>query len=133
MFTETEYHRQVIVEIVRHTPGQQTDLLKPLGLLQPLFESDFVCDIAQVRDDEIDGIGPLPAGILVSQQGSDDGLEIVLPGHIRGVLLRVHQQRSPTFSGLQFGTLEESIAEWTEDFDDPDYVTFVADPTGRST
>jgi GNAT superfamily N-acetyltransferase len=44
--------------------------------------------------------------------------------------LRLHQQRSPTFSALQFGTVEESIAEWEEEFDDPDYVTFVAERDG---
>ena len=40
------------------------------------------------------------------------------------------RQRSPTFSSLQFGTVEDSLAEWEEDFDDPDYVTFVAERDG---
>jgi GNAT superfamily N-acetyltransferase len=44
--------------------------------------------------------------------------------------LRRHQQRSPTFSALQFGTVEESIAEWEQEFDDPEYVTFVAERDG---
>jgi GNAT superfamily N-acetyltransferase len=46
------------------------------------------------------------------------------------VELRVHQQRSPTFSALQFRSIEESTASWEEDFDDPDYVTFVAERDG---
>jgi GNAT superfamily N-acetyltransferase len=46
------------------------------------------------------------------------------------VELRVHQQRSPTFSTLHFGTVEERIAAWEEDFDDPDYVTFVVEHDG---
>src|SRR5262249_54072351 len=44
--------------------------------------------------------------------------------------LRVHQKGSPTFSALLFGTVEEAIAGWEEDFDDPDYVTFVIERDG---
>lgn len=37
-----------------------------------------------------------------------------------------HQGLAPTFSAGQLGSLEDNIAEWEEDFDDPDYATFVA-------
>ncbi|GHJ45344.1 hypothetical protein Cs7R123_26860 [Catellatospora sp. TT07R-123] len=44
-------------------------------------------------------------------------LEIVLPEH---------QARTPVFSAARPPTLESSLAEWGEDFDDPDFTTFVA-------
>jgi GNAT superfamily N-acetyltransferase len=46
------------------------------------------------------------------------------------VELRLHQKGSPTFSSLHFGSVEEGIAKWAEDFDDSDYVTFVAERDG---
>ncbi|MBX7266153.1 GNAT family N-acetyltransferase [Micromonospora sp. Llam7] len=45
--------------------------------------------------------------------------------------LPLHQGRSPTFSAGQLGTLEEALAEWTADVDDPAYATFVAESDGR--
>jgi ribosomal protein S18 acetylase RimI-like enzyme len=44
--------------------------------------------------------------------------------------LPLHQGRSPTFSAGQVGTYEQNVAEWEEDIDDPDYVTFVAESDG---
>jgi len=44
--------------------------------------------------------------------------------------LPAHQGRSPTFSAGPHGTLEESLAEWESDFDDPAYTTFVAERDG---
>jgi GNAT superfamily N-acetyltransferase len=49
-------------------------------------------------------------------------LEIELPRH---------QGLAPTFSAGDPGSYEESLAEWTEDFDDPDFTTFVAEYDGR--
>jgi GNAT superfamily N-acetyltransferase len=49
-------------------------------------------------------------------------LDLELPGH---------QALAPTFSSAPAGTYEEALAEWEEDFDDPDYVTFVAEREGR--
>lgn len=45
--------------------------------------------------------------------------------------LPLHQGRSPTFSAGQVGTLEESLAEWTAEIDNPAYATFVAESDGR--
>lgn len=44
--------------------------------------------------------------------------------------LPLHQGRSPTFSAGQVGTYEQNVAEWEDDIDDPDYVTFVAESDG---
>jgi GNAT superfamily N-acetyltransferase len=41
-----------------------------------------------------------------------------------------HQLLSPVFSRVTLPTLEETCAEWDEDFDDPKYTTFVAEREG---
>jgi len=41
-----------------------------------------------------------------------------------------HQALAPTFSAGERGTFEESLAEWEEDFDDPDFTVFVAEHDG---
>jgi GNAT superfamily N-acetyltransferase len=41
-----------------------------------------------------------------------------------------HQGLSPTFSSGPTPTLEETVAEWEADFDDPAYATFVAEHAG---
>jgi len=41
-----------------------------------------------------------------------------------------HQGRAPTFSSGELGSVEESTAEWEEDFDDPRFTTFVAERSG---
>ena len=45
--------------------------------------------------------------------------------------LPLHQGLAPTFSAGQVGTLEESLAEWAADIDDPEYATFVAERDGK--
>ncbi|WP_327026272.1 GNAT family N-acetyltransferase [Micromonospora sp. NBC_01739] len=45
--------------------------------------------------------------------------------------LPVHQGLSPTFSAGQVGTVEESLEDWAEEIDDPEYVTFVAVRDGK--
>ena len=45
--------------------------------------------------------------------------------------LAEHQVRSPVFSRVSLPTLEETRAEWDEDFDDPKYTTFVAEREGE--
>ncbi len=47
------------------------------------------------------------------------------------VELPAHHGRSPTFSAGRVGTVEESLAAWTEDIDNTDYVTFVAERDGE--
>jgi ribosomal protein S18 acetylase RimI-like enzyme len=42
-----------------------------------------------------------------------------------------HQSLAPTFSSGRLTVLEESIAEWEDDFDDPEFTTFVAEYDGR--
>ncbi|MEU0093505.1 GNAT family N-acetyltransferase [Kribbella sp. NPDC006257] len=49
-------------------------------------------------------------------------LELVLPQH---------QGMSPVFSAGEVPTIEEALAEWEEDVDDPSYTTFVAEDNGR--
>ena len=45
--------------------------------------------------------------------------------------LPAHQALAPTFSAGPTGTYEEALAEWEDDFVDPDYATFVAEHEGR--
>ena len=64
----------------------------------------------------------LPDGIEIRRPTRDEipvlaELELALPAH---------QHASPVFSALGPPPLEEAIAEWEEDFDDPKYATFVA-------
>jgi GNAT superfamily N-acetyltransferase len=71
--------------------------------------------------------GTSSPGVLVRRPVRDDipalaRLEVELP---------LHQGRAPTFSSGDLGSYEESLAEWTEDFDDPDFTTFVAEQDGR--
>lgn len=47
------------------------------------------------------------------------------------VSLPQHQGLAPCFSAGELGTVEEAVAEWEEDFDDPDFATFVAEHDGR--
>ncbi|SCL15623.1 GNAT family N-acetyltransferase [Micromonospora inyonensis] len=47
------------------------------------------------------------------------------------VELPLHQGRSPTFSAGRLGSVEESLAEWAEDIDNPDYATFVVERDGE--
>jgi GNAT superfamily N-acetyltransferase len=47
------------------------------------------------------------------------------------VELPTHQGLAPTFSAGRVGTVEESVADWEEDFDDPTYATFVAEIDGE--
>jgi GNAT superfamily N-acetyltransferase len=42
-----------------------------------------------------------------------------------------HQAKSPVFSSGPLDTLEERLAEWESDFDDPAFTTFVAEIDGR--
>jgi ribosomal protein S18 acetylase RimI-like enzyme len=46
------------------------------------------------------------------------------------VALPQHQGLSPVFSAGKIPTLEESIAEWEDDFDDPAFAVFVAEREG---
>ena len=48
-------------------------------------------------------------------------LEVVLPEH---------QTLSPVFSRMPLPSLDEAVAEWEEDFDDPKFTTFVAEHGG---
>lgn len=47
------------------------------------------------------------------------------------VELPQHQGLAPTFSSGELGSVEESQEEWEEDFDDPEFTTFVAEHEGR--
>lgn len=42
-----------------------------------------------------------------------------------------HQGTSPTFSAGPVQTFEESLADWTQDIDNPDFVTFVVERDGE--
>ncbi len=69
----------------------------------------------------------LPAGLTVRRAERRDipvlaELEVSLPQH---------QGLAPCFSAGELGSVEESIAEWEADFDDPEFTTFVAEHDGR--
>ena len=73
------------------------------------------------------GPPPAPPHVTVRRAVRDDipvlaRLDLELPAH---------QGLSPTFSAGEHGSYEESVQEWEEDFDDPDFVTFVAEHDGR--
>lgn len=68
------------------------------------------------------GVPPLPDGLTIRRAVRDDipflaQLEVVLP---------THQGLAPTFSAGVVPTVEESAADWEDDFDDESYTTFVA-------
>lgn len=68
-----------------------------------------------------------PAGLTVRPVERADipmlaELEVTLPRH---------QGLAPCFSAGELGTVEAAVAEWEEDFDDPDFTTFVAEHEGR--
>jgi len=46
-------------------------------------------------------------------------------------VLPAHQGESPVFSPAEAPTLDEAVAEWEADFDDPAYATFVAELDGN--
>jgi len=69
----------------------------------------------------------LPEGLMIRRAERRDipmlaELEVSLPRH---------QGLSPCFSSGELGSVEESTAEWEEDFDDPEFTTFVAEHDGR--
>ena len=47
------------------------------------------------------------------------------------LVLTEHQARSPVFSMLELGSLEDATNEWEEGLDDPRFTTFVAEHDGR--
>jgi GNAT superfamily N-acetyltransferase len=74
------------------------------------------------------GVEPVaPEGILLRRPRRGD--VDVLPRVDRS--LAEHQLLSPVFSRVTLPTLEETRAEWDEDFDDPTYTTFVAERDGE--
>jgi GNAT superfamily N-acetyltransferase len=73
------------------------------------------------------GPPPPPPRVTVRRAVRDDiptlaRLDLELPRH---------QALSPTFSSGELGSYEESLHEWEEDFDDPEFATFVAKYDGR--
>jgi len=71
---------------------------------------------------------PIPArpGLTVRRAVRDDipvlaQLDVALPQH---------QGLSPVFASGTVPTVQESLDEWEEDFDDPEYTTFVAESNG---
>jgi len=68
-----------------------------------------------------------PEGLVVRRAARADipvlaRLEVVLPDH---------QALSPTFSSGPLTSYDESVAEWEDDFDDPDFTTFVVERAGQ--
>ncbi|WP_212822231.1 GNAT family N-acetyltransferase [Polymorphospora rubra] len=45
--------------------------------------------------------------------------------------LPLHQGLAPTFSAGRVGTVEESLADWEDDIDNPEYATFVVERDGK--
>jgi ribosomal protein S18 acetylase RimI-like enzyme len=70
---------------------------------------------------------PSPAKVVVRRAARED-----IPVLARlDVALPTHQGLAPTFSAGKASTVEESIAEWEEDFGDPAFATFVAELDGE--
>jgi GNAT superfamily N-acetyltransferase len=77
--------------------------------------------------DNLTSAPAVPADLLIRPAERDDipllaRLEVELPRH---------QGLAPCFSAGENGTVEEAIAEWEEDWDDPDFHTWVAEHHGR--
>ena len=68
-----------------------------------------------------------PDGIAVRRARRED---IAMLARV-DLALPEHQVRSPVFSLLPLPSYEETVAEWTDDFDDPRFATFVADRDGE--
>jgi GNAT superfamily N-acetyltransferase len=67
-----------------------------------------------------------PEGIVLRRARRED-----IDALVRAELsLGEHQLLSPVFSGARLSTVEETRAEWDEDFDDAKYTTFVAERDG---
>jgi GNAT superfamily N-acetyltransferase len=69
----------------------------------------------------------VPASIVVRRANRQDipllaELDLALPQH-HGL--------APTFSSGEVTSYEQTVQEWEEDFDDPDFATFVAEHEGR--
>ncbi|MBB6627995.1 GNAT family N-acetyltransferase [Nocardioides sp. KIGAM211] len=72
-------------------------------------------------------VPPPRDGLVVRRPTRDD---IPALATLENVLPR-HQGLAPCFSSGPLGSYEESVAEWTEDFDDPTFTTFVVEHEGR--
>jgi len=57
--------------------------------------------------------------------------DIVTLGRLE-VALAEHQVASPVFSMVPLPSIDEAVAEYEEDFDDPKFTTFVAEIDGRA-
>jgi GNAT superfamily N-acetyltransferase len=69
----------------------------------------------------------VPDGLVVRRAARED-----IPTLARlDVALPEHQGLAPTFSSGEQGSLEGAQQEWEEDFDDPEFTTFVAEHDGR--
>jgi GNAT superfamily N-acetyltransferase len=69
----------------------------------------------------------VPDGMIVRRAERRD---IVTLGRLE-VVLAEHQVASPVFSMVPLPSIDEAVAEWEEDFDDPKFTTFVAEVDGR--
>ena len=67
-----------------------------------------------------------PDGITVRRARHED-IDVLVRAELS---LGEHQQLSPVFSGVELPTVDETRAEWDEDFEDPKYTTFVAERGG---
>jgi GNAT superfamily N-acetyltransferase len=100
---------------------------------EDLVEAWFGLDFGQqhlhaVRESPPTSFGVVPkAGLVIRRAKRADlpalaELDLVLPRHSR---------LAPVFSRLPIQPVEEVLAEWEGDFDDPRFTTFVAEADGR--
>jgi ribosomal protein S18 acetylase RimI-like enzyme len=99
------------------------------ALVEAWFSLDFGQQhIHAIRESPPSEFRPrVPGGMTIRRAVRDDipalaELDLTLPRH---------QARSPVFSRLAVPTLEATVAELDEEFDDPRYATFVAEQGGR--
>ncbi len=80
-----------------------------------------------VREAPTEPVAVVPPGVVIRTPTRDDidalaELDLALPAH---------QALSPVFSTAPLPTLDDSRAEWDEDFDNPAFATFVGEVDGR--
>lgn len=96
-------------------------------LVQAWFRLSFGQQQAHAVRELPTGPQPVPPKVTVRRPRRDDiprlaELELVLPQH---------QALSPTYAASSIPTIEEVVADWEDDFDNPDFTTFVAEYDGR--